>query len=371
MPVAQWLADKKPDVLFFIFNDHITSFFFDHYSAFSLGIGDSYDVADEGGGARVLPPIRGHPGLSAHLGAALMADEFDMSFFQHRPLDHGCFSPLSLMLPHEPSWPAALVPLQVGVLQFPIPTARRCYRLGQSLRRAIESYPEDIRSRSSPPEDSRTRCTASARGSTIPNGTTSSWTSSRRPVERDADDACGLVRSAVLKVRRSSCGWRCAARCRTTSSSCTRTYYLPFTTAMTVVVFEERDPAARSVAAAPGVRAQLDGMEDIEGTYPFDVGQSIRTLRMNRFLWSLTVPAHRELFRADPDAAFEKAALTNEEREFVRRRDWRGMIHYGVNFFGLEKLARVDGISNAVVYAGMRGESLDDFLKTRNMPGAR
>jgi gallate dioxygenase len=74
-----------------------------------------------------------------------MADEFDMSFFQHKPLDHGCFSPLSMMLPHEPRWPAAIVPLQVGVLQFPIPTARRCYRLGQSLRRAIESFPDDIR----------------------------------------------------------------------------------------------------------------------------------------------------------------------------------------------------------------------------------
>jgi len=67
-----------------------------------------------------------------------------MSFFQDKPLDHGCFSPLSMLWPHEPDWPGAIVPLQVGVLLFPIPTARRCYRLGQSLRRAIESYPEDL-----------------------------------------------------------------------------------------------------------------------------------------------------------------------------------------------------------------------------------
>ncbi len=74
-----------------------------------------------------------------------MADEFDMSFFQGKPLDHGCFSPLSMMWPHEPQWPGAIVPLQVGVLQFPIPTALRCYKLGQSLRNAIESYPEDLK----------------------------------------------------------------------------------------------------------------------------------------------------------------------------------------------------------------------------------
>ena len=46
-PIRQWLADKKPDVLLFIYNDHVTSFFFDHYSAFALGIGREYAVADE------------------------------------------------------------------------------------------------------------------------------------------------------------------------------------------------------------------------------------------------------------------------------------------------------------------------------------
>ena len=144
-PIQNWIADKKPDVLFMIYNDHVTSFFFDHYSAFVLGIDDEYSVADEGGGARALPPVKGHAGLSHHIGAALMADEFDMSFFQDKPIDHGMFSPLSMMAPHKPQWPVSVVPLQVGVLQFPIPSALRCWKLGQSLRRAIESYPEDLK----------------------------------------------------------------------------------------------------------------------------------------------------------------------------------------------------------------------------------
>lgn len=75
-----------------------------------------------------------------------MADEFDMSFFMDKKLDHGLFSPLSALLPWDEAqgWPTAVIPLQIGVLQFPVPSARRCYKLGQALRRAIESFPEDI-----------------------------------------------------------------------------------------------------------------------------------------------------------------------------------------------------------------------------------
>ena len=107
-PLAAWLADKRPDVLLLIYNDHVSSFFFDHYSAFALGIGAEWPVADEGAGPRDLPPIKGHPQLASHIGHSLMADEFDMSFFQDKPLDHGLFSPLSMMAPHEGGWPGKI-----------------------------------------------------------------------------------------------------------------------------------------------------------------------------------------------------------------------------------------------------------------------
>src|SRR6185437_7252826 len=145
-PVRQWLKEQRPDALVYIFNDHVTSFFFDHYSSFTLGIGESYPVADEGGHARDLPAMPGHPQLARHIGASLMTDEFDMAFFQDKALDHGFFSPMSVLLDREQQrWPTTIVPLQVGVLQFPVPSAARCFKLGQALRRAIESYPEDIR----------------------------------------------------------------------------------------------------------------------------------------------------------------------------------------------------------------------------------
>jgi len=143
-PVAKWLARRKPDALVFFYNDHLTSFFFDLYPTFALGASPVFPIADEGAGVRKLPPIKGHPALAAHLADALVNDEFDIAVFQDRPLDHGVNSPLTLLWPHEPDWPGALVPIQVNVLQYPLPTALRCYKLGQSIRRAIESFPGDL-----------------------------------------------------------------------------------------------------------------------------------------------------------------------------------------------------------------------------------
>lgn len=143
--VRQWVNDQKIDVLFMIYNDHVTSFFFDHYSPFALGIDDLYVAADEGGGPRKVAPAHGHVAFAEHIGMALVADEFDMSFFQGKPVDHGLLSPLGMLADENGPWPGRIVPLQCGVLQLPIPNARRMWKLGRSLRRAIESYPEDLR----------------------------------------------------------------------------------------------------------------------------------------------------------------------------------------------------------------------------------
>jgi hypothetical protein len=144
-PVARWLDEQKPDVMVMFYNDHANSFFFDCYPTFALGVSPEHEFADEGAGKRPLPDIKGHSELAIHIAEQLVADEFDMTIFQDRPLDHGCNSPLSLMLPHQGGWPTALVPIEVNVLQYPLPTANRCYRLGQALRRAIESYEEDLK----------------------------------------------------------------------------------------------------------------------------------------------------------------------------------------------------------------------------------
>ena len=373
-PIQAWLAAKEPDVLFFIYNDHVTSFFFDHYSAFALGIGAEYAVADEGGGARALPPVRGDPALAAHIGAALMADEFDLSFFQQRALDHGCFSPLSMMLPHEPTWPTPIVPLQVGVLQFPIPTARRCYRLGQALRRAIESYPADIgvaivatgglshqvhgerAGFNSPEWDARFMDLLESDPEQLAEMTHADYAT--RGGFEGAEVIMWLIMRGAMAPR---------------IKRLHRSYYLPSMAGIGTAIYEDVDPVADPASVARSRAAashQLDGVEKLAGTYPFNFARSVKTYRLNSFLHRMVEPAHRAGFLADPESAFAAAGLTDEERDLVRRRDWRGMIHYGVIFFVLEKLGAVVGVSNLHIYAAMRGETLEEFQKTRNAPGA-
>ena len=144
-PVAKWLAGKKPDVLVFAFNDHATTFLFDLYPTFALGVSDEYRIADEGAGVRKVPPLKGHAALSRHIARSLVADEFDLTLFQDLPLDHGLHSPLTMMWPSSPDWPGAVIPLVVNVLQHPLPSPKRCFSLGKALRKAILSYPENLK----------------------------------------------------------------------------------------------------------------------------------------------------------------------------------------------------------------------------------
>ena len=115
---------------------------------------------------------------------------------------------------------------------------------------------------------------------------------------------------------------------------------------------------------------QTAGAEGLEGTYPFTLARSLKGYRLNKFLHSLIDPQRRARFLEDEEAAYEEARLTHEERDLVRRRDWQSLIRYGVIFFMLEKLGAVIGVSNLHIYAAMRGQSLEEFQKTRNAPGA-
>jgi gallate dioxygenase len=369
-PVQEWLAQKRPDVLLFIYNDHITSFFFDHYSHFALGVGEEYCVADEGGGPRKLPPVKGHPALARHIANGLAADEFDLSFFQRKSLDHGCFSPLSLLWPHEPAWPGAIVPLQVGVLEFPIPSAGRCFKLGRSLRKAIESYPEDIKvaivgTGGLGHQVHGERCGF--------NNTEWDMEFLER-LEKDPESLTtitiaeyakrgGLEGSEVIMwlIMRGALSKRVR--------KLHQAYYLPSMAPIATVIYEN-EPDATLEETAADYRARIGrqwaGIEELPGTYPFTLDRSVKGYRLNNFLHELIKPQVRRRFIEDPEALFEEAQLTAEERDMLRRRDWRAMIQYGAIFFLLEKLGAVVGTTNLHIYAAMRGQTLEEFQKTRN-----
>ena len=369
-PIKVWLEEQQPDVLFYIFNDHVTSFFFDHYGAFSLGVDERYEVADEGGNPRALPGIGGHAALSRHIGESLMADEFDMSFFRDKPLDHGFFSPMSALLPCEPDWPVQIVPLQVGVLQFPIPSALRCYKLGLALRRAIESYPEDL----------KVAIVATGGVSHQVHGERCGFNNP----EWDAQFVDLLVNDPVRLTEMTlaefaTLGGLEGAEVITwlimrgalsaVVKNLHQDYYLPSMTGIATLLLENQDravPAEVNARHRAHMQHQLAGIDKLPGTYPFTLARSAKGYRLNKFLHRMIEPQWRQRFLAEPEALFAESGLSEEERDLLRRRDWRGLIHYGVIFFVLEKLAAVLGIPNLQVYAAMRGESLEDFIQTRN-----
>ena len=375
-PVQQWIKQHKPDVLFMIYNDHVTSFFFDHYSAFALGVGEKYEVADEGGGARDLPAIGGHSALARHIGQSLMSEEFDMSFFQDKALDHGCFSPLSVMCDKtEQGWPLQIVPLQVGVLQFPVPSGRRCYKLGQALRRAIESYPEDL----------KVAIVATGGLSHQVHGERAGFNNQPwdqeflQLIEKDPEYLASLTHAELAELGGMEGAevimWlimrgALSANVRKVHQS----YYLPSMTGIAVAIYEneaQQQPLPGPIARHQARMAlELAGAEKLAGSYPFTLERSVKAYRLNRYLHELIHPEFRSAFRADEEATYAQAGLTAEEQELVRSRNWRGLIHYGVIFFMLEKLGAVIGVSNLHIYAAMRGQSLEEFQKTRNAPNA-
>jgi gallate dioxygenase len=150
-----------------------------------------------------------------------------------------------------------------------------------------------------------------------------------------------------------------------------QSYYLPSMTGIATAIYEdEGEMPVPDSAYLAHINHQLAGVDRLEGTYPFTLARSVHGYRLNKFLHGLTNPERRARFRGDRESLLAVSDLSPEERDLVRRLDWRGMIHYGVSFFMLEKLGAVVGVSNLHIYAAMRGQTLEEFLQTRNAPGA-
>lgn len=141
-PVREWLAKVKPDVAVIVYNDHGLNFFLDKMPTFAVGAAPEYRNADEGWGIPTVAPFRGDPELSWHIIESLVAEEFDIVTCQEMVVDHAFTLPMALCWPDQ-KWPVRTVPVVVNTVQAPLPSAKRCYKLGQALGRAIASWPKD------------------------------------------------------------------------------------------------------------------------------------------------------------------------------------------------------------------------------------
>jgi gallate dioxygenase len=262
----------------------------------------------------------------------------------------------------------------MGVLQFPIPSARRFYKLGQGLRRAIESYPEDLAVAIVATGGLSHQVHGERAGFNNPQWDSRFLDLFERDPERLA--AMTIAEYAGLGGFEGSevVMWLTMRGALSANVQCKfRSYYLPSMTGIATAIYEGLDEAPDPIVVERQRRhmaRELAGVERLEGTYPFTLERSVKAFRINDYLHRMVEPAHREAFLRDPEISFAAAGLTEEERGLIRHRDWRGMMHYGVIFFMLEKLGAVTGVSNLHIYAAMRGETLEAFQKTRNAPGA-
>lgn len=144
-PVHEWLAKVKPDIAVVIYNDHGLNFFLDKMPTFAVGAAPEYRNADEGWGIPTLPPFPGDQDLSWHLIESLVDKEFDIVTCQEMLVDHAFTLPMALLWPGTGSWPVRTVPVCVNTVQFPLPSASRCYQLGEAIGRAVQSWESDAR----------------------------------------------------------------------------------------------------------------------------------------------------------------------------------------------------------------------------------
>lgn len=135
-----WMKEHTPDVIFLVYNDHATAFSLEMIPTFAIGCAAEFRPADEGWGPRPVPVVKGHPELAAHIAQSVIQDDFDLTIVNKMDVDHGLTVPLSLLFGQPAAWPCPVIPFAVNVVQYPVPSGRRCFNLGRAIRKAVESY---------------------------------------------------------------------------------------------------------------------------------------------------------------------------------------------------------------------------------------
>ncbi len=140
----RWIAEQRPDVVILVYNDHATAFSQEIIPTFAIGCADRFQPADEGWGPRPVPIVNGHPELASHIAQSVIQQDFDLTIVNRMEVDHGLTVPLSLMYGQPAAWPCRVIPIAVNVVVYPPPSGQRCYALGKAIRKAVDSYDDDL-----------------------------------------------------------------------------------------------------------------------------------------------------------------------------------------------------------------------------------
>jgi protocatechuate 4,5-dioxygenase alpha chain len=111
-------------------------------------------------------------------------------------------------------------------------------------------------------------------------------------------------------------------------------------------------------------------LRPIADTTIFDLRLSRRGRRLNKLCAALCSPQGRDAFKRDEEAYMSCFALTEAEKELIRKRDFQGLIEAGTNIYFLLKIGAVTGNGLYKMGAQMRGDTYEQFLATRKLKDA-
>jgi aromatic ring-opening dioxygenase catalytic subunit (LigB family) len=138
------LAGLRPDLVL-----HCNTFFLDNFPVFAIGVEDEF--AGPNDEVPELPRYRvpSHRAFAAHLRAQAVHAGFDLALVQEFEADHSVIVPLHYLTPEMRT---PVVPIYISghahcIMEhaLPLPSARRCYALGEAVRTAVERWPERLR----------------------------------------------------------------------------------------------------------------------------------------------------------------------------------------------------------------------------------
>jgi hypothetical protein len=136
------LAAVRPDVIVMFDTDHLNTFFLDNLPIFAIGVDQSFKGPNDEPREMPIYTIPSAANLASHIRSAVIEAGFDMALVQKFSVDHSIAVPLHFL---TPQMDVPVVPIFISAHVPPLPSARRCYELGRTVARAIESWPAPMR----------------------------------------------------------------------------------------------------------------------------------------------------------------------------------------------------------------------------------
>jgi aromatic ring-opening dioxygenase catalytic subunit (LigB family) len=132
--LGERLAAAKANALVALTVEHWANFFLNQMPTFSIGRAHHYDGPIEEWLRIPKARVPGDPQLGAEILDACLDGGFDPAFSDELLFDHATMVPLHFL---NPNMAIPVVPVIINTLTHPMPSAKRCFALGQLLGKTL------------------------------------------------------------------------------------------------------------------------------------------------------------------------------------------------------------------------------------------